>query len=120
VLNTEVLNEIRSTLEAEFCCYGYRNVTSVLRDKAYLINHKKVYRIMDENKLLLGKVISSNGKRCFVQHRRIDASRPMEYLCLDIKYVCEYSGQRGPLNPVQKGPVITVERGPLYMVDFAC
>jgi hypothetical protein len=32
----------------------------------------------------------------------------------------EYSGQRGPLNPVQKGPVITVERGPLYMVDFAC
>ena len=41
VLNTEVLNEIRSTLEAEFCCYGYRNVTSVLRDKAYLINHKR-------------------------------------------------------------------------------
>ena len=40
------------------------------------------------------------------------------------KYVAglraEYSGQRGPLNPVQKGPVITVERGPLYMVDFAC
>ena len=87
VLNSQLLDEIRSTLEAEFCCYGYRNVTSVLRDNAYLINHKKVYRIMDENKLLLGKVISSKGKRCFVQHRRIDASRPMEYLCLDIKYV---------------------------------
>jgi hypothetical protein len=36
------------------------------------------------------------------------------------KVIGEYSGQRGPLNPVQKGPVITVERGPLYMVDFAC
>lgn len=73
VQNTEVLNEIRCTLEAEFCCYGYRNVTSVLRDKTYLINHKKVYWIMDENKLLLGNVISTNWKRCFVQHRR-DAS----------------------------------------------
>ncbi len=40
---------------------------------------------MDESKLLLGKVISSSGSRKFVEHRKIKASRPMEYLCLDIK-----------------------------------
>jgi putative transposase len=85
--NAQVLEDIRSTLTTEFCCYGYRNVTSVLRDKDYLINHKKVYRLMDESKLLLGKVISSSGSRKFVEHRKIKASRPMEYLCLDIKYV---------------------------------
>jgi transposase InsO family protein len=42
---------------------------------------------MDENNLLLGKVIRSNGKRTFVQHRKIEAQYPLEYLCLDIKYV---------------------------------
>ena len=53
----------------------------------YIINHKKVYRLMKEQNLLLGKVISTNGKRQFVKHRKIEAIRPMEYLCLDIKYV---------------------------------
>src|SRR5512145_2172858 len=53
----------------------------------YSINHKKMDRLMDERKLLLGKVISTHGKRDFVKLRKITASRPMEYLCLDIKYV---------------------------------
>ncbi len=53
----------------------------------YIINHKKVYRLMDENNLLLGKVIRTHGQRDFVKFRKITASRPMEYLCLDIKYV---------------------------------
>jgi hypothetical protein len=42
---------------------------------------------MDENQLLLGKVIKTHGKREFVQFRQITASRPMEYLCWDIKYI---------------------------------
>jgi transposase InsO family protein len=42
---------------------------------------------MDENRLLMGKVIRSKGKRKWVTYRRIKAARPMEYLCLDIKYV---------------------------------
>lgn len=42
---------------------------------------------MKEQNLLLGKVISTSGKRQFVKHRKIEAIRPMEYLCLDIKYV---------------------------------
>ncbi len=54
--NTAVVDAIRNTLSAEFCCYCYRNFTSLLRDMTYVINHKKVYRLMDENNLLLGKV----------------------------------------------------------------
>src|SRR5664280_2099090 len=42
---------------------------------------------MDENQLLLGKVIKTHGKREFVQFRKITAIRPMEYLCWDIKYI---------------------------------
>ena len=87
VENIVVIEEIKEILSQEFCCYGYHNVTAELRDKDYVINDKKVYRLMDEHNLLLGKVIRSSGKRQFVRHRKIEATRPMEYLCLDIKYV---------------------------------
>ena len=85
--DTLVIEEIKGILSQEFCCYGYHNVTDELRDMGYIINHKKVYRLMKEQNLLLGKVISTSGKRQFVKHRKIEATRPMEYLCLDIKYV---------------------------------
>jgi transposase InsO family protein len=42
---------------------------------------------MKESHLLSGKRITVQGKRKWVRHRRIDARRPMEYLCLDIKYI---------------------------------
>ncbi len=87
VSNDAVISSIREILNQEFCCYGYHNTTSELKDLGYLINHKKVYRLMDENHLLLGKVIRTQGKRSFVKHRRILANAPMEYICLDIKYV---------------------------------
>ena len=87
VPNEEVVDDIKKILSGEFICYGYQNVTAALKAMDYIINHKKVYRLMDESKLLLGKVISTHGKRDFVKFRKITASRPMEYLCLDIKYV---------------------------------
>ena len=49
---------------------------------------------MNENNLLLGKVIRTSGKRRFVQHRRIEATHPMEYLCLDIKYIWVHGERR--------------------------
>ena len=85
--NELVVQDIRKALSREFCCYGYHNITDDLRDLDYIINHKKVYRLMNEHDLLLGKVIRTSGKRTFVKHRRIEAQYPMEYLCLDIKYV---------------------------------
>jgi len=94
VENQVVIEKIKDILSQEFCCYGYENVTSELRKEAYHINKKKVYRLMDEQNLLLGKVIRTSGKRKFVQHRKIVASYPMEYLCLDIKYVYVHADKR--------------------------
>src|SRR5665647_796952 len=87
VSNTEVVDEIKRIVSGEFVCYGYQNVAADLKALDYIINHKKVYRLMDENQLLLGKVIKTTGKREFVQFRKITAVRPMEYLCWDIKYI---------------------------------
>ena len=85
--NIEVVEQIRQVLGQDYCVYGYQIMTDELRGLGYLINHKKVYRLMKAHKLLSGKVIRCKGKRTWVKFRRINASRPMEYLCLDIKYV---------------------------------
>lgn len=87
VSNAEVINEIKTIISGPYNAYGYQSVTDDLRVLGYLINHKKTYRLMDVHKLLLGKVIRTSGKRNWVQYRKILATKPLEYLCLDIKYV---------------------------------
>lgn len=87
VENSMVTDQIRAILSNDYCVYGYRKMTKELQDMDYHINHKKVYRLMKENRLLSGNRIKTQGKRKWVKHRRIEAKRPMEYLCLDIKYI---------------------------------
>lgn len=88
VPNDTVLSFIRDYfLKEQYCAYGYDMINDELRSGGFVINKKKTYRLMDENHLLMGKVIRTKGKRKWVTYRRITAARPMEYLCLDIKYV---------------------------------
>lgn len=87
VENSLVVDQIRAILAMDYCVYGYHKMTVELKEMEYIINHKKVYRLMSEHHLLCGKRIKVHGKRKFVKHRRIDAKRPIEYLCLDIKYI---------------------------------
>ncbi len=94
VLNEEVIASIKKLLSEDFVCYGYKKVAASLKNLNYIINGKKVYRLMDENNLLLGKVIRTAGKRQFVKHRKITATCPMDYLCLDIKYLWIHGEQR--------------------------
>lgn len=94
VVNGQVVEQIRLILGQEYCVYGYQMMTIELRSLGYLINAKKVYRLMDEHRLLNGKVIRTQGKRRWVKYRRIKANRPMEYLCLDIKHVWVHGENR--------------------------
>ena len=82
-----VMEDIRKLLSQEFVNYGYEKVTVNLTNMKYIINNKKVYRLMNESNLLLGKKIKTSGKRNFVKHRKIEVTYPIEYICLDIKYV---------------------------------
>lgn len=87
VENALVVDQIRAILCLDYCVYGYQMMTLELREMGYEINKKKVYRLMKEHHLLSGERIKTQGKRKWVTHRRIKAKKPMEYLCLDIKYV---------------------------------
>ena len=88
VSNQQVIIRIKELLREEFICYGYEKVTSHLRDEGFLINAKKVYRLMKEAHLLhTSNRIRTNGRRRFVQMRKVEANYPLEHLSMDIKYV---------------------------------
>ena len=83
--NQLVVSSIRQLLNVEFNALGYEYIAYELKKK-YIINKKRC-RLMQEHNLLLGKVIRPTGKREFVKFRRIEATKPLKYLCWDIKYV---------------------------------
>ena len=95
VSNQQVLARIKELLREEFVCYGYEKITSQLRDEGFLINAKKVYRLMKEAHLLHSHHrIRTNGRRRFVQMRKIEATYPMQHLSMDIKYVYIHGERR--------------------------
>jgi len=95
VHNAKIVKEIKKILSNGLDFYGYEKVSWKLKEKGYIINHKKVYRLMKQEHLLLIKDrISTCGKRNFVQFRKIEATRPLEYLVMDIKYVYIHQEKR--------------------------
>ena len=98
IRNESVVIAIRFILAEEFVCFGYDKITDDLRSNDFIINPKKTYRLMKENRLLCGIVIKAAGsKRRFVQWRVQQANTPMEQLCMDIKYVHIHGQKRNAL-----------------------
>jgi putative transposase len=88
VSNEQVLTDIKNILTGDLEFYGYEKVTWELHDLNYIINKKKVYRLMSEANLLMTRNrIKTNGTRQFVQFRCINAQKPLQYLVMDIKYI---------------------------------
>lgn len=85
--NKEVVEQIKKLLEKEFVDYGYLKVTHWLRQKKrYLINPKKVYRLMRENGLLNKIVRKKKKPRNWVKELLPPTEKPFDYLEFDIKY----------------------------------
>jgi len=94
VLDEEVVKEIEEILSGKFVLYGYQKVTAALRRKGYVINHKKVYRLMKENGLLLKKVRKrkeSREKGAILN----GVEAPNKKWSIDIKHCKVLNGERG-------------------------
>lgn len=88
VCNGQVVGSIAEILSREFVDYGYVKVTWALRQEfGYLINPKKVYRLMRENGMLNRPVARPRAARRWVTDLVPDARSAFEYLEFDIKYV---------------------------------
>jgi transposase InsO family protein len=94
--NQQVVKQIEKILSKPFQDYwGYHNITAELRDQGYLINHKKVYRLMKEEKLLKpsARLRPEKVARKFVRFRKVVTERPLQCVEMDIK--CVWIPQRG-------------------------
>ncbi len=81
--NKVVVQDIERTLHQEFCCYGSGNMSGELRARGWTINHKKVYRLIEENSLLYGSRICIRPKPFksdFIRFRSLRPERPLQYL----------------------------------------
>lgn len=88
VSNEQVVETLISEVFGqEFNLYGYQLSTEELRAMGFIINHKKTYRLMKDNGLLLDKVPRNRTPRQWVKWRKIKDAKPLEHLCMDIKYV---------------------------------
>lgn len=95
VANEQVVKEIKNILTGDLEFYGYEKTSWELKDLGFIINHKKVYRLMGEEGLLLFREkIKTSGKRDFVKFRKIDADHPLQYLVMDIKYIYVHNEKR--------------------------
>lgn len=85
VSNVDVLSRIvEIKLDPDHANY-YRLITITLCLQGYIINHKKVYRLMYEQ-LLLEDRKSVKGKK-YVKYRRVVPQGALQILEMDIKYV---------------------------------
>ena len=95
VENMVVMKDAETILQQEFCCYGYKNVWDELKEKGFIINHKKVYLLMKVHKLFFNRRIGSIGiPRQFVRFRKIKAKKNLQHNCMDIKYIHIREAQR--------------------------
>jgi transposase InsO family protein len=94
VSNEVVVKDIKDLFaEEEFACYGYTPVTHLLKP-TYIINRKKVYRLMKKEKLLLKRISRSSLDKTYVQFRKIKGATLFSNLQMDIKYVYIQSEKR--------------------------
>ena len=88
VPNDVVVKEITRFIDPEYHDYGYQLSTDLLKQKDYIINHKKVYRLMDENNLLHPPTKKSAPlNRTFIKYTVPPLEGPFKTIEADIKYV---------------------------------
>ena len=85
----EVVKDIKKVLEHEFIDCGYRIMAAYLKQSGYVINHKKVYRIMKSNGLLKAdaRIARNPGGKKYVRFRKVKTFYPMQCLEMDIKMI---------------------------------
>lgn len=85
VSNEKVVERIISYLSDPDTDYGYRKMCFCLQHEGYLINHKKVYRLMHSQGLL--KQRSKRANKDYVKYRVVTPEAPLRVLEMDIKQV---------------------------------
>lgn len=85
VSNVEIQGLIKHLQTLPEFDYGYEKFCTHLNLEGYIINHKKVYRLMKEKVLLKEKPVRQ--EKTYVKFRKVFPTRPFEILEMEIKFV---------------------------------
>lgn len=95
VTNDAVVEEILNLITPEYHDYGYKVSAELLKRLGYLINHKKVKRLMKENNLLHPQTIKPESlNRVFIRYTVPPLDGPFKTIEADIKYVYIHEQER--------------------------
>jgi transposase InsO family protein len=102
IANDQVAVQIKLLLKKEFVDYGYLKVTYYLQDElGYLINHKKVYRLMKEHQLLYQSKKRRIGNKKWDTKLVPEPNEAFSYWEFDIKFMYIHgTGRMVPLLSV--------------------
>ena len=87
ISNEQVVKEIESILSEPFIDYGYHRTTHALKNEGYIINHKKVFRLMKQAGFLHNFKITSGVAQTYVKYTCPNVEHVFELLEMDIKYI---------------------------------
>lgn len=90
--NQIVVDQMKTIQSNPDIDYGYRKMYYALMIMGYLINHKKVYRLMFEHNML--KEFHKRSDKTYVAYRIVAPDGPLQVLEMDIKYVWITQGQK--------------------------
>ena len=85
VPNPEVLQQVKEIQKDPDTDYGYHKMTYALMILGFVINHKKVYRLMKKGQLLKDRL--QKMPKQYARYRKVMPTRPLELLEMDIKFV---------------------------------
>jgi putative transposase len=95
ITNDIVLEEIIDIISPEYHDYGYQVVTHQLRSRGYIINPKKVYRLMKVHKLLHNKIVKRDRQnKVYIKHTIPPLEAPFVTVEADIKYIYIHEQKR--------------------------
>jgi transposase InsO family protein len=96
--NEYIIERVKACLNEEFVDYGYSKVASWLTDEeGFVINRKKVYRLMKQARLLSARIRRDRSGKCIARRRVPKPSRPFEHIQMDIKYIYVHGCRRNAL-----------------------
>lgn len=97
--NSKVVQWIKAILLHEFVDYGYLKITYYLQHEKQLnINHKKVYRLMKENKLLNLPMVKIKNTKRWVKDLVPKPTTAFSYWEFDIKFIyIHHLGRYAPM-----------------------
>ena len=85
VSNSEIVSIVKKYFTNLDTQYGYMKMTFALKTEGYIINKKKVYRLMKENNYLGKRYVTSS--KTYAKYRKVLPEQPLHVLEMDIKFV---------------------------------